>query len=161
MNALLIIEVIFILINLFFLLRLFIKRRNIKKEGTYTIIRNFNSMFFTTTIVAIVFLVYIFIYTKDFNPLTKILAIFIVIVLLLTSFSNTTILLGHYSFSYMFYNKTYKSLKNVAITKRNNGKIIAFMFKDSSKFSFTISKNNGSILSEVLKRKSVTVNHIK
>ena len=49
----------------------FFKRMNIKKEGKYTIIRNFNSMFFTTAIVAIVFLIYIFIYTKEFTPLTK------------------------------------------------------------------------------------------
>lgn len=161
MNALFIIEAIFIIINLFFLLRTFFKRMNIKKEGKYTIIRNFNSMFFTTAIVAIVFLIYIFIYTKEFTPLTKWLAIFIVIVLLLTSYSNTTILLGHYNFSYMFYNKSYKDVKSVGIANRNNGKVFAFMFKDSSKFSFTISKNNGSTLSEVLKRKSVTVNHIK
>lgn len=161
MSSLLILEIIFILLALFFLCSNILKRMNIKKEGTYTVIKNFNSTFFTTGIVCIVFIVYIFMYSNEFTPITKYLAVLLLILLFLTTFLNTNILFGHDSFNYMFFKKSYKDIKKATVLNKGNGRIVSFLFKNGSKFSITISKNNGSVLLEVLKRKSVNVEHLR
>lgn len=161
MSSLLILEIVFILLALFFLGSNILKRMNIKKEGTYTVIKNFNSTFFTTGIVCIVFIVYIFMYSNEFTPITKYLAVLLLILLFLTTFLNTNILFGHDSFNYMFFKKSYKDIKKATVLNKGNGRIVSFLFKNGSKFSITISKNNGSVLLEVLKRKSVNVEHLR
>lgn len=161
MSALLILEIVFILLTLFFLISNILKRISIKKEGTYTVIKNFNSTFFTTGIVCVVFIVYIFIYSKDFTPITQYLAILLLILLFLTTLLNVNIIFGHDSFSYMFFKKSYKDIRKATILNKGNGRIVSFLFKNGNKFSITISKNNGSILLEVLKRKSVNVEHLR
>ncbi|WP_297635392.1 hypothetical protein [uncultured Clostridium sp.] len=161
MDSLLILEILFILFTLVLLVLNLSKRISTKKEGTYTIIRNFNASFFTTGIICIVFIVYIFMYTKDFTSITKYLAILLLILLFVTTYFNSNLLFGHDTFLYMFSKKSYKEIRKASVLNKGNGRVISFLFKNGSKLSITTSKNNGSIMLEILKRKSVKVDYIR
>ncbi|MGL5414724.1 MAG: hypothetical protein ACRDAU_03575 [Clostridium sp.] len=155
MDILFSVEILFILFNLFFLLKNLLKKQSIKKEGSYHSVNNFNSLFFATTILSIFLLIYVIFSNDEFTYLTKTLAIIIFLLLIASSFINTNILFGYYSFSYTYYSIKYSDIQKVTIINNSKTKLIVFLLKDNRQFSFKTSKNNGSIISEILNRKSV------
>ncbi|MGL4849727.1 MAG: hypothetical protein ACRC28_12525 [Clostridium sp.] len=161
MDILFLFEIAFILFNLFFLIRNIVNKRTIKKEGSYHSIYNFNSLFFSSTILCFILILYIIFAENDFTPLTQSLAILIILLLIISNFVNANILFGHDNFSYSYYSISYKKINYVLIKPKGNKKLILFSLNDKRKFSFTTSKNNSSIISEILNRKSVVIKKIK
>ncbi|MGG7078338.1 hypothetical protein [Clostridium sardiniense] len=157
MNLFLIIELVFILVYSFAMLKNYFKRVALKKEGPFVIIKNYN-LSSTITLIILLIIVCFYLIFVDQNSITeKILSSIIILILILNTIINTEILLTHSSLYYMYYNVDYKEIDSVVFKKKSENRYLLKLKFEKTTFNFSINKLSADDFYEVLKNRKIKV----
>ncbi len=157
MNLFLIIEIVFILVYSFAMLKNYFKRVALKKEGPFVIIKNYNLSSTITLIILLIIACFYLIFVDQNSVLEKVLFGIIILILILNTIINTEILLTHSSFYYMYYNVNYKEIKCVVFKKKSENKYLLKLEFEKTTFNFSINKRSADDFYEVLKDRKIKV----
>ncbi|MEG1003269.1 hypothetical protein [Clostridium sp.] len=160
MDWFLVIEIAFIVLYSFAMLKNYFKRSALKKEGPFVVIRNYNLSFIITLFLLLVIgLIYI-ISINEGTLLDKILFVIIILIFVLNTFVNSEILLTHSSFYYMYYNVPYTDIKSVIFKEKSKNSYLLKLEFDKTTFNFSINKLSADDFYEVLKNRKIKVERI-
>lgn len=157
MNLFLIIEIAFIIFYSFAILKNYFKRNQLKKDGPFVILKNYNlsSIVYIAILVIIAFAYIIF---EDRSVmLEKVLSLIIILLLVLNIFINSKVLLTHGSLYYMYYNVPYNSIKLVQFKEKSKNSYLIKLQFEKTAFNFSMKKSSFDDFYEVLKYKNVKV----
>lgn len=157
MNLFLIIEIVFILVYSFAMLKNYFKRVALKQEGPFVIIKNYNLSSTITLIILLIIACFYLIFVDQNSVLEKVLFGIIILILILNTIINTEILLTHNSFYYMYYNVNYKEIKCVVFKKKSYNKYLLKLEFEKTTFNFSINKGSADDFYEVLKDRKIKV----
>lgn len=157
MSLFLIIEIVFILLYSFAMLKNYFKRVALKKEGPFVIIKNYNLSSTITLVLLLIIACFYLIFVDQNSVLEKILSGIIILILILNTLINTEILLTHSSFYYMYYNVNYKEIKSVVFKKKSENRYLVKLEFEKTTFNFSINKVSADDLYEVLKDRKIKV----
>ena len=160
MNLFLIVEVAFIIIYSFAILKNYFKRSSLKKNGHYVIIKNHN-LSFTITLIALIIMACIYIICVDKSSIIeKSLSVIIILLLILNTLINSGILLTHDSLYYMYYNVPYSDIYSVIFKKKSENRYLLKLQFEKTTFNFSINKPSADDFYEVLKDRKVKVERV-
>lgn len=160
MNLFLVIEILFIILYSFAIIKNYFKRVSLKKNSHYVIIKNYN-LSFIITLTLLVILVFIYLIFIDTHSIAeKILSVFIILLLVLNTLINSNILLTHDSLYYMYYNVPYNEIESVIFKENSPNRYLIKLQFQKTAFNFSINKISADDLYEVLKDRKVKVERI-
>lgn len=157
MNLFVIIELAFIIIYSFAILKNYFKRNALKKEGPFVVLKNYN---LSSTIYIIILAIIVCIYmicVDQSSILEKVLSSIIILLLILNILINSKVLLTHGSLYYMYYNVPYNSINLVTYKEKSKDSYLIKLQFEKTAFNFSLKKESFDDFYEVLKYKKVKV----
>ncbi|WP_024614830.1 hypothetical protein [Clostridium sp. Ade.TY] len=157
MNLFVIIELAFIIIYSFAILKNYFKRNTLKKEGPFVVLKNYN---LSSTIYIIILAIIVCIYmicVDQSSILEKVLSSIIILLLILNILINSKVLLTHGSLYYMYYNVPYNSINLVTYKEKSKDSYLIKLQFEKTAFNFSLKKESFDDFYEVLKYKKVKV----
>ncbi|CUQ17928.1 hypothetical protein BH721_06840 [Clostridium baratii] len=160
MDWFLIIEIAFIILYSFAMVKNYFKRTQLKKDGHFVVIRNYNLSFIITLVLLLLIgLIYSFLVNEG-SLLDKVLFIIIILILILNTYINSEILLTHGSFYYMYYNVPYTDIKSVIFKEKSKNSYLLKIEFEKTTFNVSINKSSADDFYEVLKDRKIHVERI-
>ena len=157
MDLFVIIELAFIIIYSFAILKNYFKRNALKKEGPFVVLKNYNlSSIIYIIILAVIAFIYMMCVDQS-SMIEKVLSFIIILLLILNIFINSKLLLTHGSLYYMYYNVPYKSINLVKYKEKSKESYLIKLEFEKTVFNFSMKKASFDDFYEVLKYKKVKV----